>query len=208
MPDSTRTFVALEVPTALGEKLRKLQERLTLDVTGVRWTTPSEPFHLTLAFLGEIPHADLHAVCRAVAEAAAGCPPLALRLEGLGAFPDPARPRVLWVGTTGPGLEPLHRLNKSVCQATAALGYPADTRFHPHVTLGRLKPRRGPSQDPAPSSNTSRPGPPGRFPPPRSSPSPRPSPPTDPPTPPSTEPPSARGNPKPRLDLGRIRAVY
>jgi 2'-5' RNA ligase len=148
MPATTRTFVALEIPAALGEKLRRLQERLAPEAAGVRWVS-TLPFHLTLAFLGDVPHADLNAVCLAVAGAAAAFGPFPLLVEGLGAFPDPSRPRVLWVGASGPGLEVLGRLHEAVCRATAGLGYPADDaqRFHPHVTLGRLKPGKHAAQD-------------------------------------------------------------
>jgi 2'-5' RNA ligase len=150
MPDTTRTFIALEVPAAQGEKLRRLQERLGPEVPGARWTT-TEPFHLTLAFLGDVPHADLNEVCLAVARAAGAFGPLSLRLEGLGAFPGPARPRVVWVGVVGPDLEPLNRLQQAVARAVADAGYPADAeRFHPHVTLGRLKPGKRPAQDLSP----------------------------------------------------------
>ena len=33
-----------------------------------------------------------------------------LNLQALGAFPDAGRPRVVWVGVTGPGLDVLTRL--------------------------------------------------------------------------------------------------
>jgi 2'-5' RNA ligase len=48
-------------------------------------------------------------------------------------------------------VEPLGRLQAAVAAAVASVGYPpADDRFHPHVTLGRLKPRReaSPSLEP------------------------------------------------------------
>ncbi len=147
MPDTTRTFVAVTVPEALGQKLTRLQGQLAPEVPGVRWTA-TPPFHVTLAFLGDVEDADLTAVCRGVAEASAGFAPLDLRIEGLGAFPNPARPRVVCAGLSGLGLEPLAALQKKVLQAVAAAGYRvSDTRFHPHVTLGRLKTGRGPNPD-------------------------------------------------------------
>jgi 2'-5' RNA ligase len=146
MARKTRTFVALDVAEAQGQKLAHLQELLAPDLAGLRLTT--RPFHLTLAFLGDVDDTALNDVCRAAATAAAGFAPFELRLEGLGVFPNPARPRTLWVGLTGPGLEPLAALQKEVARAVAGAGYPPDDdRFHPHVTLGRLKPGRGPGPD-------------------------------------------------------------
>jgi 2'-5' RNA ligase len=145
MADTTRTFVAVAVPHALSPRLSRLQVDLADDLPAVRWVdTP--PFHVTLAFLGDVPHADLARVCRAVGEAAADFAPMELALEGLGVFPNPERPRVIWSSLTGPDLESLTALQGAVAAAVAAAGYPADSQpFHPHVTLGRFKtaPRGG-----------------------------------------------------------------
>jgi 2'-5' RNA ligase len=147
MPKTTRTFIAVAVPDALGQKLIRLQTLLAPDLPGVRWTA-ALPFHLTLAFLGDVADTDLNKVCRATAAAAATVESFELRLEGLGAFPNAARPRVVWVGATGPGLDPLATLQKETARVVRAAGYPPDDdRFHPHVTLGRIKPGRGPALD-------------------------------------------------------------
>ena len=142
MPDTTRTFVALPVPPDLGPELERLQQQLAPDLSGVRWADLSHS-HITLAFLGDVPNAGLDAVGRAVADASAGFAPLALRLEGLGAFPSPARPRTLWVGVGG-DVDELLRLQRAVAAALRRAGHrPEDDRFHPHVTLGRVKAGRG-----------------------------------------------------------------
>jgi 2'-5' RNA ligase len=147
MGKTTRTFIAVVVPEALGQKLARLQTLLAPDVPGVRWVAAS-PFHLTLAFLGDVADTDLNEVCGAAAAAAAAVESFELRLEGLGAFPNAARPRVVWVGATGPGLAPLATLQKEAAQAVRAAGYPPDDdRFHPHVTLGRIRPGRGRAPD-------------------------------------------------------------
>ena len=150
MAQRTRTFDAVAVAEAHGEKLARLPERLAPEVPGVRWVS-ARPFHLTLAFLGDVDDTELNAVCRTVAEAAAGFAPFELRLEGLGVFPNPMRPRTLWVGLTGPGLDTLAALQTKIARAVADAGYPPDdTKFHPHVTLGRLKPGRGSAPDVGP----------------------------------------------------------
>lgn len=147
MPGHTRTFIAVPVPAKLGEKLVRLQSLLAAELEGVRWNSTAS-FHVTLAFLGDVDHADLNGVCRAVAEAAAPVAPFDLRVAGLGCFPDPKKARVLWVGLTGPGLEPLGMLQKAVARAVANTGCPPeDDRFHPHVTLGRIKVGRAPARD-------------------------------------------------------------
>lgn len=147
MPDTTRTFIALEIPADKRDKLGRLQSLIAPEIPGARWVEMGQ-FHVTLAFLGDVPHADLAGLCRAVAGVAAGHAPIDLRLEGLGVFPDPRRARVAWVGLAGPGLEALGALQRDVAAAANRAGYPPDERFSPHVTIGRLKIGRG--ADPPP----------------------------------------------------------
>jgi RNA 2',3'-cyclic 3'-phosphodiesterase len=150
MASTTRTFIAVAVPEVLGQKLTRLQTLLAPDVPDARWST-TMPFHLTLAFLGDVDDTELVEICRVSAAAVAGLEPFPIRLEGLGVFPSPTRPRVVWVGATCPGVAPLETLQKEVVKAVRAIGRPPDDdRFHPHVTLGRLKPGRRPSPDMTP----------------------------------------------------------
>ncbi len=143
MRQSTRTFIAIPIPDPIGELLVGWQQALAPEIPGCRWVE-TRPLHITLAFLGEVPNRDLSALCL---EVAAACEPSArfeLKVEGLGAFPNPARPRVLWAGVTAPDLGPLNALREAVVRAATKAGYrPDDPRFHPHVTLGRIRSDRG-----------------------------------------------------------------
>jgi RNA 2',3'-cyclic 3'-phosphodiesterase len=142
MAKTTRTFVALPVPSALGEKLTRLQSLLAPKVPNARWSS-SHPFHMTLAFLGDVPDNELNTVCNAVAEASLPFSCFELRLEGVGAFPNPMRPRVLWSGLTTVDLTPLFDLQKTIAKRVTDAGYrPDDQRFTPHVTLGRIRSHR------------------------------------------------------------------
>jgi 2'-5' RNA ligase len=137
MPKTTRTFIAVAVPENLGERLTRLQAQLAAQVAGVRWTA-ALPFHVTLAFLGDVADNDLNSVCKAVAGAAAPFSPFEARLHGVGAFPNLNKPRVIWAGLESP--ETLQHLRKAIAKAVAAVGYrPQDDRFTPHATLGRIK---------------------------------------------------------------------
>src|SRR4051794_38316409 len=111
MPRTTRTFIAVPIPAPLGEKLTRLQTHLAHAVAGVRWTT-TQPFHMTLAFLGDVDEVDLNQVCNAVGEAVRPFPRFDVRIEGIGAFPDAARPRVIWAGLTAVDLSPLVEMQK------------------------------------------------------------------------------------------------
>jgi 2'-5' RNA ligase len=145
MPRTTRTFIAVAIPAPLGEKLTRLQSQLAPSVPGARWTATS-PFHVTLAFLGDVDDLHLNDLCTAVAGATVVIPRFEARVEGVGAFPDANRPRVIWAGVATADPTSWQELHRATVHAATKTGYrPDDQRFHPHITLGRLKSdRRGP----------------------------------------------------------------
>src|SRR4051812_5974184 len=113
MSKPTRTFIAIPVPGDRAAKLGRLQSLVAADIPGARWVDPNQ-FHVTLAFLGDVDVGGLDPVCRAVAEASAGVDPFELRLEALGFFPSTIKPRTVWVGLTGPGVDVLAELRQAV----------------------------------------------------------------------------------------------
>ena len=155
MAQTTRTFLAIDVPPNVADRLTKLQHKLAPLAPAFRWVD-SAPFHLTLAFLGDVPFAELNEVCEAARRAARACKRFEVQVAGLGAFPRPDRPRVAWAGFAGPGLEPLAELHKAVVSNLRRIGRPPeDARFTPHVTLGRLKAGAGRGKAPSPAPDLS-----------------------------------------------------
>jgi RNA 2',3'-cyclic 3'-phosphodiesterase len=134
----TRTFLALELPDAVKNTLRRQIERLGRAVPEVHWVN-AESLHLTLAFLGEINDAQLAAATESAAAAAGAHTPFTLRLDGLGTFGPARSPRVVWVGLAGDKTQ-LARLQATVADELEARGFPREQRpFAPHLTLARSK---------------------------------------------------------------------
>jgi len=143
-----RLFVALyPSPPALAH-LAAAVDRLRLGAaaaTGTNVRLVARPlWHLTVAFLGEVPderapHAQA-ALETAVTQwralpAAAGGAPM-LRLAGGGRF-GRGRATVLWVGTTG-DVDALAALARQVRRALRQARLPCDRKpFRPHLTLAR-----------------------------------------------------------------------
>jgi RNA 2',3'-cyclic 3'-phosphodiesterase len=97
--------------------------------------------HVTLKFLGTTPEDRLEGI-RSVAEQIANdFSPFVIHSEGVGAFPDPRRPRVVWIGLGGSGQPALIELAEHLDIAMEPMGFEREGRaFLPHMTLGRVKP--------------------------------------------------------------------
>jgi len=106
----------------------------------LRWTG-MPAWHLTLAFLGEVGDDTAAALGPRLERAAGRHPSLPLSLAGGGAFPSPARARVLWTGLRGDH-RALEALARSVAAGARRAGAPPPDegrRFRPHVTLARCR---------------------------------------------------------------------
>ena len=134
-----RAFIALEIPPTLQhtiqESTRTLRQSLGDEL--IRWV-PLYNVHLTLKFLGDVSSTNLDLIKQMLIVEAAQHPCSEMQVKGIGSFPNPRRPRVIWIGLQAtPVLESLQR---GIESASARLGYEADERgFSPHLTIGRVK---------------------------------------------------------------------
>jgi len=137
-----RCFVAVELADNLRQPLVRLLREELPPARDVRWCTEQQ-LHVTLKFLGDVRDEQVPAVCDAIQAAAEFVEPFDLRLGGVGCFPTPRNPRVLWAGVEDPtgGCTRWLELADPLFEE---LGFPRETRaFHPHITLGRGRDRGG-----------------------------------------------------------------
>jgi 2'-5' RNA ligase len=120
-------------------------ERLRPVAAGIAWVA-ADNLHVTLKFLGEVEDGRVDPVLEALRAAVAASEPFDLDVRGLGAFPSPGRPRVLWAGIDR-GAQALAAVAGRVEAALTRLGFAPEGRpFAAHVTLGRVRePRRDPA---------------------------------------------------------------
>jgi 2'-5' RNA ligase len=131
-----RLFTGLDLPAEVTGNLEELLRRLR-PTARIHWSPPAN-LHITTKFIGEWPEARLAELQRALGAMAAG-PPIAVRIRGLGFFPNARAPHNFWCGIEAPGLADLAAATDG---ATAALGIARETRpFSPHLTLARIKGR-------------------------------------------------------------------
>jgi 2'-5' RNA ligase len=120
-----RLFLALQPPTAAIAHLDGALGPVRAVAPELRWISPDR-WHLTLAFLGEVPDDELDRQRRRVSKRLTGQSSFQLHLGGGGRFGE----RVLWVGVRGERdrLRSLaHRLD------------PAGRGYRPHLTLARAR---------------------------------------------------------------------
>lgn len=102
----------------------------------VRWVR-LDGLHLTLRFIGPTDPGRLDDLAAAVRRAAAAVTPFPVILSGGGGFPNPRRPRTLWIAAVD-GIRELTELDATVDREVVRAGWEADQRpFVPHLTLAR-----------------------------------------------------------------------
>ncbi|MBI5352110.1 MAG: RNA 2',3'-cyclic phosphodiesterase [Chloroflexi bacterium] len=143
-----RTFIAIEFPQPIRDAIEKQTARLrqTLGSDLVRWI-PSQNMHLTLKFLGDTASSHVEFLKQMLTREADSHPQFDLQIGGLGSYPTPKRPRILWVGLHAPA--ELSALQKSIEASASRLGYEQDGNpFSPHLTIGRVRQNVSPADLP------------------------------------------------------------
>jgi len=138
MTESIRSFIAVPIAPELAGSVEAVQESLRAAGPDVKWVDPGH-FHLTLKFLGEVQRERLEALWPSVEGLLDGLARFRLRLHGVGAFPHPSRPRVIWVAVAE-GAPELKALAAAVEKACGLHGFAEEERpFRAHLTVGRVR---------------------------------------------------------------------
>ncbi|MFC8011243.1 RNA 2',3'-cyclic phosphodiesterase [Streptomyces cinereoruber] len=131
---TVRVFIALAPPDDAKGELAEALGPAYEAYPRMRWNR-IEDWHITLAFLGELPVATVPLLRAPLADLAASRRPVELALRGGGHFDD----RVLWSGIDG-DLEGLHGLATEVRAVVGECGIPFEGRpLRPHLTLARAR---------------------------------------------------------------------
>lgn len=132
-----RTFIAVNLPDEIRARIGEFQKVLQENRGPVKWVRP-EGVHVTLKFLGNVEVSRIFEISQVVGIILRKYSPFSITVGGVGCFPHPKRPNVLWIGIHE-GKEVLSNMAKELDGALDRLGFPKETRpFSPHVTIARV----------------------------------------------------------------------
>ncbi len=132
-----RLFLAINLPPEVRREIQAAIAPLREAAPELAWV--AEPrLHLTLKFFGDQPAERVEDIRDAIARVAGRHRELLMTLNGIGAFPNFRRARVVWLGVLqDPRLELLHHDVEVACEQ---IGFDVEGRaFRPHLTLARVK---------------------------------------------------------------------
>ncbi len=124
-----RLFIALDFEDK--QYFSDIQKRIISDAAKL---TLTNTFHLTLKFLGEVKEEDVDEIKDALK--AVKFEKFSILTDKTGVFPDYDYIKVVWLGLKD-GSKVLE-LQQRIEKALEGL-FPKDDRFHPHITLARVK---------------------------------------------------------------------
>lgn len=142
-----RTFISLNPDIDAKKKISEIQIRLKEKISiinksfldSVKWESEFN-FHMTLFFIGEVNEDDLNKIRNSlnVIEKELNTSETEFTYKGIDAFPKLKFPRVIildLINKDGKVFELSERINS----ALKKYGFISDKKFHPHITLGRVK---------------------------------------------------------------------
>ena len=129
-----RVFVAIEIVNSeIIESIKKFQNQMKIDAKPVE----SRNFHFTLQFIGEVSEEMTQKISQSLQEIE--FLDFEILLKGVGVFPKPKFPRIIWIGTDEQSGDLLIQLSEKVKKALEPLGFSPDKPFKPHITVFRIK---------------------------------------------------------------------
>jgi RNA 2',3'-cyclic 3'-phosphodiesterase len=138
-----RLFIAVLPPQDALAELEAAVAPLRSSWPDLRWAG-QDRWHLTLAFLGEVAETRLDGLRERLARAASRHNKMRVRIGRGGAFPSPAKARVLCAHIQGEraDLDTLRALAASIAAGARRAGAPPPDegrKYRPHVTLARSR---------------------------------------------------------------------
>lgn len=136
--DKVRSFIAIEIPEKIRSEINYLCKSFAKQDFSVKWVE-KQNLHITMLFLGDVTNEFIEKGCGGLEKIVQTQRPFQLSLAGISAFPGLKQPRIIWIGADQ-GVAEITDLQAKIETAFIEIGYkPENRKFHPHVTIGRVK---------------------------------------------------------------------
>jgi 2'-5' RNA ligase len=144
MPDSIRSFLAFDIENdTVLNRLAAAQKHLIQTGADLKLVEPQN-IHITIRFLGNITQATAEKIFNEMKQVQ--FTPFNVQIKGIGAFPNPNYPRVVWAGITT-GADQLKSVFSQLEPRLRGLGFTPDQKgFSPHLTIARVRSGRNKQQ--------------------------------------------------------------
>ncbi len=135
-----RTFIAVDIDNeAILSRIKPVLDELISTGADMK-PVELHNMHITLRFIGEIPKPMVDSIARMLSELR--FKKFKIHIKGVGAFPTPTRPRVVWLGVVE-GHEQLKEIHDWIEERLQKLGFKREKEeFVPHITLARVRSSR------------------------------------------------------------------
>lgn len=131
-----RAFVAIDAPDKVLDALAGFQAELAGTGADLK-LVERRNLHFTVKFLGEITEGQAAEVASRLSRL--GIAGAAVEVRGVGAFPSPGRPRVLWAGVAPEHEALVSPIARAVITALDGIRESDERPFQAHITLGRVR---------------------------------------------------------------------
>lgn len=144
MSESIRSFIAFDMENdAVLNRIAAAQKLLIQTGADLKLVEPRN-IHVTIRFLGNITPATAEKIHEEMTKIQ--FTPFIAKISGVGAFPNPRYPRVIWAGITE-GADQLRSVFTQLEPRLQSLGFTPDPKgFSPHLTIARVRSGRNKQQ--------------------------------------------------------------
>ena len=131
-----RAFLAFEASPTIVQNLLLVEQELKRTGADIK-LVERENLHFTVKFFGEVPETAVKEIDRRVRMLPLS--KMEVSVKGLGAFPDPRRPRVVWAGVSREEEPAVSQAGQRIIEALEGVGESDDRPYHPHITVARVR---------------------------------------------------------------------
>ncbi|MHA1230046.1 MAG: RNA 2',3'-cyclic phosphodiesterase [Candidatus Helarchaeota archaeon] len=133
--EKMRTFICIEISDSkIINEIAKVQREFST-LKGRIKSTEQENIHLTLKFLGNITKSECDEIINLLDQVK--FKKFTMTLHGIGCFPGPSRPRIVWVGVTS-GADKVEDIYNQINKLLRKFHFKKEA-FKSHITISRIK---------------------------------------------------------------------